>query len=120
MVLATALIVFFPNFAHRTFLQLVGVEVLEPKFFLVALAHRATWAAVQVWTIAPLLIQLAKELSVVGLGRPNLAGPFVWLNKVLNELILFWNVLLQPFHAVGTVTVLRPVFGLLTFWPPLD
>ncbi|MCH8970205.1 MAG: hypothetical protein IIA66_13935 [Planctomycetes bacterium] len=48
MVLATALIVFLPNFAHRTFLQVVGVEVLEPKFFLVALAHRATWAAVQV------------------------------------------------------------------------
>ncbi len=120
MVRATALMALFPNFAHRTFLQAVGVGVFVLKFFRVTLAHRTTWPAVTVCTTAPLLIQLAKVLSVVGLGRPNLAGPFVWLNRVLNELILCWKVLLQPFHAAGTAVVapLLPIF--LVFGPLFD
>lgn len=68
--------------------------------------------------IAPLLIQFVKVLSVVVLGRPYLAGPLVWLYRVLNELILFQRVLLQPFHAEGTATngvlfVLGPLFAVL-------
>lgn len=105
LVRATALILLFPNFAHRTFLHAIGVGVRLLKFFLVNLDHRATWAQLTVWMIAPLLIQFVKVLSVVVLGRPYLAGPLVWLYRVLNELILFQRVVLQPFHAEGTAAV---------------
>ncbi len=118
LVRATALILLFPNFAHRTFLHATGVGVRLLKVFLVNLDHRATWAQLTVWIIAPLLTQFVKVLSVVVLGRPYLAGPLVWLYRVLKELILFQRVLLQPFHAEGTATVgaffvLPPLFDVL-------
>ena len=63
------------------------------QFLLQVFAQRATCAQLTVWMTAPLLIQLANEFSVVGLGRANLPAPFAWFTNVLNELILFSNVL---------------------------
>lgn len=77
LVLATALIALRPNFAARTFLHAAGLGLCGLKFFRVVRAQRETWALLTVWTMAPLLIQLAKLFSVVGVGRPALAGPRV-------------------------------------------
>ncbi len=46
-VLATALIVLFPNFAVRTVLQAVGLELRALKFLSVVRAQRETCAGVQ-------------------------------------------------------------------------
>lgn len=99
----------FPNFAHSTFLHAVGVAVRLLNFLFAYFAHRDNWAVVTVCTIAPLLIQFANVPNVVGLGRPRLAGPLVWLYSVLNEEILLKNSLLHRFHAPGTTTVPPPV-----------
>lgn len=113
LVRATALMLVLPNFLHSTFLHAAGVALRVVKLAFVALAQRATWAVVTVWMTAPLLIQLANVFSVVGVGRPCFAGPRVWLYKVLYEVILFENSLLQPFQAVGTLVV-GPTFPLFS------
>ena len=115
-----SLMLVLPNFLHSTLLQAAGVAVPVLKLAFVALAQRATWAVVTVWMTAPLLIQLANVFSVVGVGRPCFAGPRVWLYKVLYEVILFENSLLQFFQAVGTLPV-APVFPyfLLFVRPPV-
>lgn len=115
LVRATALMLVLPNFLHSTFLQVVGVAVRVLKLVFVALAQRATWEVVTVWMTPPLLIQLANVFSVVGLGRPCLAGPCVWLYRVLYEMILFENSLLQRFQAVGTLVV-GPTFPLFLLY----
>src|SRR4051812_19354803 len=66
---ATALMVLRPNLEVSTVLQAVGVGLVGLKFLLVVRAQRATCAGLQVWMIAPLLIQLAKVFSVPGVGR---------------------------------------------------
>ena len=82
---ATALIVFLPNVVVKMLRQVVGVPVRALKFFLHERAQRVTCAVVQVWTIAPLLIQFANVLSTAVVGRGFVAEPQVWPNKVLNE-----------------------------------
>ena len=77
LVLATALIALRPNFAARTVLHAVGLGLCGLKFLWVARAQRETWALLTVWTTAPLLIRFAKLFSVVGVGRPQDAGPRV-------------------------------------------
>jgi hypothetical protein len=99
----------FPNFAHSTFLQAAGVAARLLNFLFSYFAHRDNWAVVTVCTIAPLLIQFANVLNVVGLGRPRLAGPLVWLYSVLYEEILLQNSLLHRFQAPGTTIVPPPV-----------
>ena len=79
LVRATALMVVLPNLAERMFLQDVGLGSLVLKFLLADLAQRATCVGLHVWITAPLLIQLVKLFSVVGLGQANLPGPLVWL-----------------------------------------
>ena len=96
LVRATALMVVLPNLAERMFLQDVGVALRVLKFLLADLAQRATCVELHVWITAPLLIQLVKLFSVVGLGQEYLPGPLVWLKRVLNELILDWIVLHTP------------------------
>ncbi|MBN4058862.1 hypothetical protein JYU10_00165 [bacterium AH-315-J04] len=92
---ATALMQFLPNLAPRTVLQAVVEQLRGLMFLLVLFAHLATCVAEQVWMMAPLLIQLAKEFNVDGVGRPCFAGPLVWFINVRNELILQPKVLLH-------------------------
>lgn len=71
----TALMAFLPNLAASTFLQDAGLVLVKVLFF--AMAHLLTFAAVTVWTTAPLLTQFAKVLSWAGVGRLQEAGPRV-------------------------------------------
>ncbi len=80
----TALMLDLPNFLQRTVLHDVGLAMLVLKLRLFDFAHLAICEQVTVWTIAPLLIQLAKLFSVAGFGRVNLpAVTFAWLHSVL-------------------------------------
>ncbi len=112
---ATALMTVLPNLAERTFLQEAGVGILVLKFLLAFFAQRDTCAVETVWTIAPLLIQLANVFSVAGVGRPHLAAPVVWFISILYDWILLAKVLQQFLYPVGLQTELTLPFLVVDF-----
>jgi len=88
----TALMLDFPNFLQRTVLHEVGLAVLVLKLQFVDFAHLAICVQLTVWTIAPLLIQLAKLFRVAGFGRVYLpVVDIAWLHSVLYDAILCWK-----------------------------
>ena len=78
-----------PKRLHSAFFTTAALVGL--KFLLELPAHLVIWLPVAHWIFAPLLIQLAKVLSIAVVGRLHFAVPQVWFANVLKALAFWFN-----------------------------